>query len=113
MTKEPDVPFEAALEQIEQIVADLERGEPELSRALAKYERAVGLLAHCNGLIDGAERTVALLDGIDELGRPVATPFDATATADRDAPKAPGRKPAPKGASPSRSPTGDEAKPSD
>jgi exodeoxyribonuclease VII small subunit len=111
MSMNPDIPFEDALDQLEQIVADLERGEPELDRALAKYERAIGLLAHCRGLVDGAERTVALLDGVDDQGRPVATPFDATATAERDAPKPPGRKPGTKDASPSRSPTGDESAP--
>ena len=81
---EAGVDFEAALDELEQIVADLERGESALAGALAKYERGVRLLAQCNALLDGAERTVALLSGVDGDGQPQATPFDDTATADRE-----------------------------
>ena len=86
MTPEPtpDLTFETALDQLGRIVADLEQGEPELAAALAKYEQAVRLLAHCHGLIDGAERTVALLTGVDDQGQPLTTPFDASSTAERD-----------------------------
>ena len=80
----PDLTFETALDQLGRIVADLEQGEPELAAALAKYEQAVRLLAHCHGLIDGAERTVALLTGVDDQGQPLTTPFDASSTAERD-----------------------------
>jgi exodeoxyribonuclease VII small subunit len=107
----PELPFEDALDQLEQIVDDLERGEPELAAALAKYERAIRLLAHCHGLIDGAERTVALLDGVDDRGRPLTTPFDATSTAERDTPQPSGRKPTPEDASPSRFPVDDDSAP--
>ena len=88
MEREPAIAleFESALEELEQIVADLESGEPALAGALAKYERGVRLLAHCHGLLEGAERTIALLSGVDDDGRPVSTPFDATATADRPLP---------------------------
>ncbi len=80
--------FEDALDQLESIVDDLERGEPELSSALAKYERGVRILAHCHALLDGADRTVALLSGVDDAGNPQVAPFDATATADRPDPAA-------------------------
>jgi exodeoxyribonuclease VII small subunit len=81
MTDEPEPTFEDALNRIERIVADLERGEPALSAALAKYEDGVKLLRHCYDLLDRAERSVALLTGVDEQGHPVTTPFDARATA--------------------------------
>ena len=68
------------LAALERIVADLEQGTPELAAALASYEQAIRLLAHCHGLIDGAERTIALLTGVDDQGRPLTAPFDATAT---------------------------------
>jgi exodeoxyribonuclease VII small subunit len=86
MTPEPssDLAFEDALGQLERIVDDLEQGEPELASALAKYEQAIRLLARCHGLIDGAERTIALLTGVDDQGQPVTTPFDATATVERE-----------------------------
>jgi exodeoxyribonuclease VII small subunit len=81
---EPEPNFEAALDRLEQIADDLERGEPDLAVALAKYEQAVQLLARCYGQLDAAERTVALLTDVDEEGRPITTPFDATATAERE-----------------------------
>lgn len=84
MSNEPEPAFEVALEQLETIVGQLERGAPELSVALAKYEQGVRLLARCHELLDSAERSVALLSGVDENGDPITAPFDATATAERE-----------------------------
>jgi exodeoxyribonuclease VII small subunit len=73
--------FEEALRQLEQIVDDLERGEPGLTEALSKYEQGVRLLSRCQAELDRAARSVALLTGVDESGNPVTAAFDATATA--------------------------------
>ncbi|SIO31103.1 Exodeoxyribonuclease VII small subunit [Singulisphaera sp. GP187] len=89
---EPELEFEAALVELEQIVGQLEGGEPALAEALARYERGIHLLAHCQNLLDGADRTVALLTGVDGNGQPLTTPFDTTATADRDRGDSPGPK---------------------
>lgn len=80
MSDEPELPFEEALVRVERIVADLERGEPALDAALAKYEQGVRLLRRCYDLLDRAERSVALLTGVDEQGNPITSPFDARAT---------------------------------
>jgi exodeoxyribonuclease VII small subunit len=80
MPEEPEPTFETALTRIERIVADLERGEPSLSTALAKYEDGVKLLRFCYDLLDQAERSVALLTGVDDQGDPTTAPFDAAAT---------------------------------
>jgi exodeoxyribonuclease VII small subunit len=80
MPEETEIRFEAALGQLEEIVAALERGEPELTAALAKYETGVRLLTQCYSLLERAERAVALLTGVDAQGHPVTAPFDATAT---------------------------------
>ena len=80
MPEETEVRFEVALARLEQIVASLERGEPDLAAALAKYETGVKLLTRCYGLLEKAERSVALLTGVDAQGNPVTAPFDATAT---------------------------------
>jgi exodeoxyribonuclease VII small subunit len=98
MTEQPEPNFEEALTQVERIVADLERGEPALNTALAKYEDGVKLLRRCYELLDQAERSVALLTGVDEQGHPVTAPFDAAATLSPDpdpslAPSTPGPKP--------------------
>ena len=82
---EPEPSFEQALSQLEQIVASLERGEPELTTALAKYEKGVRLLTQCHRLLDQAEQSVALLTGVDDEGNPLTAPFDATATIAREA----------------------------
>ncbi len=82
---EPEPSFEQALSQLERIVASLEQGEPELTAALAKYEKGVMLLTRCHRLLDLAEQSVALLTGVDDEGNPLTAPFDATATVTRDA----------------------------
>jgi exodeoxyribonuclease VII small subunit len=89
MTVEPEIPFEEALGRIERIVEDLERGEPALSTALAKYEDGVKLLRRCYDLLDQAERAVAILTGVDDDGRPTVAPFDAAATHPREPDPAP------------------------
>ncbi len=96
MPEEDEIGFEAAVEELETIVAELERGRPDLGSALARYGRGVQLLGHCQGLLDGAERSVALLTGVDEAGRPITAPFDASATATATvAARAPKAKPKP------------------
>ena len=60
--------FEKALAQLERIVASLERGEPELTSALAKYEKGVQLLSICHRLLEKAEQSVAILTGVDAGG---------------------------------------------
>ncbi len=80
MPEPPPPRFEEALDQIERIVADLERGEPSLNAALGKYEEGVRLLRDCYELLEQAERSVALLTGVDSQGTAETSPFDATAT---------------------------------
>jgi exodeoxyribonuclease VII small subunit len=82
MPEETELRFEAAVSQLEEIVESLERGEPELAMALTKYETGVRLLSRCYALLERAERSVALLTGVDAEGNPVTASFDATATLD-------------------------------
>ncbi|MFI5457830.1 MAG: exodeoxyribonuclease VII small subunit [Isosphaerales bacterium] len=81
---EPEPSFEQALTQLERIIASLERGEPELTTALAKYEKGFRLLILCHRLLDQAEQSVALLTGVDDQGNPLTVPFDTTATIARE-----------------------------
>ena len=71
MGDETEPNFEEALAQLERIVASLERGEPELTSALSKYEKGVQLLSICHRLLEKAEQSVALLTGVDEQGQPL------------------------------------------
>jgi exodeoxyribonuclease VII small subunit len=83
MSSKKNAGFEAALQQLEQTVADLESGALGLDESLARFERGVGLLGRLRGLLDGAERRVALLTGVDASGHPVTSPFDGPAPTDR------------------------------
>ncbi len=86
---ETEPSFEAALGQLDRIVESLERGEPELTSALAKYEKGVKLLTQCYRLLDQAEHSVALLTGVDQQGNPLTVPFDASATLSKETSSAP------------------------
>ncbi|MEM8749948.1 MAG: exodeoxyribonuclease VII small subunit [Pseudomonadota bacterium] len=50
--------FEQALNQLEQIVNDLERGDVELERSIEIYERGELLKKHCASLLKSAEDKV-------------------------------------------------------
>ena len=78
---EPD--FEAALDELRDIVADLEGGSLGLEASLVRFEAGVSLLKTCQATLNDAERRVELLTGEDADGNPVTEPFDASATAGR------------------------------
>jgi exodeoxyribonuclease VII small subunit len=80
------VGFETALEGLERVVSALETGELGLDEAIVRYEEGVRLLSRCRALLEGAERKVALLTGVDADGKPVTEPFDASATATTSGP---------------------------
>lgn len=50
--------FEAALKELEEIVAKLERGDVDLEESIAIYERGAKLKAHCEGKLKAAELKV-------------------------------------------------------
>jgi exodeoxyribonuclease VII small subunit len=72
--------FEEALQQLEQIVHALEEGQIGLDEALQGYEKGVKLLRRCYGLLEGAERRIEMLTGLDASGNPITAPFDDQAT---------------------------------
>jgi exodeoxyribonuclease VII small subunit len=55
--------YEAALNELESVVAGLESGENSLEQALALYERGQALASHCAHLLDQAELRVRVLSG--------------------------------------------------
>ena len=57
----PPKTFEEALQELEQILADIEGGELGLEESLAKYERGNFLIHHCRGVLTTAERQIELL----------------------------------------------------
>jgi exodeoxyribonuclease VII small subunit len=87
---EPDQPtadcptFEEALQHLEAIVHELEEGQIGLADALSRYEHGIKLLRQCFDLLEGAERKIELLSGLDAAGNPVAVPFDDEPSLARD-----------------------------
>jgi exodeoxyribonuclease VII small subunit len=56
-----EIPFEQALERLEEIVDSLESGEPPLEAALALFEEGVGLSRRCHERLARAERRLEIL----------------------------------------------------
>lgn len=54
--------FEAALAELEQVVADMEAGKLSLEESLAAYKRGAELLQHCRGQLDAAQQQVQVLE---------------------------------------------------
>jgi exodeoxyribonuclease VII small subunit len=93
-TSEPLPTFEAALEQLQLIVHELEEGELGLETSLTRFETGVGLLRKCYQILEQSEQRIEVLTGADGKGNPLLTPFDATATIESADPgvKKPGRR---------------------
>ena len=67
--------FETALKELEAIVAQLERGEVELEKSIAMYERGAALKAHCEARLKEAQLKVEKIV-VDADGAISAEPAD-------------------------------------
>ncbi len=54
--------FEAALAELEQVVADMESGKLTLEESLAAYKRGAELLSFCRSRLDDAQQQVRVLE---------------------------------------------------
>lgn len=54
--------YEAAFQQLEDLVAQLESGEKSLAESVALYERGRQLSAHCQNLLENAQLRVRQVD---------------------------------------------------
>jgi exodeoxyribonuclease VII small subunit len=86
------VNFEDCLEKVEQAVQNLEGGELGLSESLTEYESGVKHLKQCYQLLEGAERKIELLAGVDDEGRPLTEPYDDESLALEEKSEARGRR---------------------
>ncbi len=55
--------YEAALQELEQLVARLESGQMPLEQLLAGYQRGAALLAFCKDRLQAVEDQIKVLDG--------------------------------------------------
>lgn len=74
-----EISFEEAFRRLETIVSTLESGRGELEESLALYEEGIRLLRRCRQILDGAERRVEILKGVDENGAPILEQADENA----------------------------------
>ena len=67
--------YEEAIERLNKIVNDLEKGNLPLADALTLFEEGTALMKRCSELLDQAEQKVVMLKkGAD--GTPVELPFE-------------------------------------
>jgi exodeoxyribonuclease VII small subunit len=68
------VDFEAALEELEQLVTRMESGELPLEDALKQFERGITLTRDCQRALREAEQKVDML--MDKAGESDTAPFE-------------------------------------
>src|SRR5450759_62816 len=70
--------YEAALSELDEIIARLERGDVELEAAISAYERGAALTRHCAQLLDRTEQKITQLvvGAAEEVERPFRPPTD-------------------------------------
>lgn len=71
--------FEASAERLAAIVQQLESGELSLEQSLKLFEEGVGVARAAQRRLDGAERRVEELLGVDERGAPITRARDEQA----------------------------------
>jgi exodeoxyribonuclease VII small subunit len=83
VTEKPELSFEAALKQLEEVVQRLEKGEPTLEESLQLYEQGVKLSRLCQQKLEEAQGKVEMLlkdergePVTDAKGRPKTAPLD-------------------------------------
>ena len=54
--------YEAALEELEQLIGRIESGQLPLEQLMQGYERGAQLLAFCRGKLDAIENQIKVLD---------------------------------------------------
>jgi exodeoxyribonuclease VII small subunit len=69
-----ELSFEAALAELESIVAKLELGEVDLEDSIALYERGQALKAHCEKKLKAAEGRLEKV--VQGTAGPVSEPMD-------------------------------------
>lgn len=74
--KKQHLDFENQLAQLEQIVADMEKGDMTLEASLKAYEKGIKLTRECQLALDSAQQRIDIL--VEKNGLTVEKPFDPT-----------------------------------
>lgn len=70
-----DKNFEKSMEELEKVVAELEKGDLTLDQMLSRFEKGVALSKECTAFLDEAEKRVNILVK-GENGEMEKQPFD-------------------------------------
>ena len=68
--------FEQNIAELENIVELLESGDATLDNSLKMYEKGVALIRECHQVLNGAQRKLEILSGLDENGDEITQPMD-------------------------------------
>ena len=70
-----EIPFEAAIKRLTEIVQTLERGEIPLEESIRLFEEGIKLSRSSQQRLDAAEKRVEQLLAVDAQGQPRTAPF--------------------------------------
>lgn len=59
--KKEDLSFEKAIEQLEEIAKELEKGDLDLETSVSKFEEGMKRSKECNELLENAEKRITIL----------------------------------------------------
>ena len=59
--QQPPKSFEAAVDELEKILQEIESGSVGLEESLLRYERGTFLIQHCRGVLAQAEKQIELI----------------------------------------------------
>ncbi len=76
-TPHAELSYEAAVEELESIINQIESGDIGLEQSIRRYERGAALLKHCRAILGHAEQRITELDAS-------TLPQPATDTAETD-----------------------------
>ena len=68
-----DIKFEIAMEKLENIANELEKGDLDLENSISKFEEGIQLSKKCNEILEGAEKKINIL--LQEDGKLVEKNF--------------------------------------
>ena len=77
-TTDITIDFEATLQQLEELVERMEKGELTLEESLHDFEHGIKLTSQCQQTLREAEQRIHLLSGKDNKARLI--PFDEDST---------------------------------
>ncbi len=76
MKKEEKLSFEEAMDNLEKIVSELEKGELSLEESVENFKKGMEISNYCSGLLDSAEKSITILLK-DKNGNVAEENFDA------------------------------------